>query len=50
MEPTSTTYRRLVARVGPFDFDPDTDRLVAYGRITVWGLGQTGDRIERRGD
>jgi predicted phosphodiesterase len=28
-------------------FDPDTDRLVAYDRITVRGLGETGARIER---
>jgi predicted phosphodiesterase len=28
-------------------FDPDTNRLVAYDRITVRGLGETGARIER---
>jgi predicted MPP superfamily phosphohydrolase len=28
-------------------FDADTDRLVAYDRITVRGLGETGARIER---
>jgi hypothetical protein len=28
-------------------FDPDNDRLVAYDRITVRGLGETGARIER---
>jgi predicted phosphodiesterase len=28
-------------------FDPDTDRLVAFDRVTVRGLGQTGARIER---
>lgn len=28
-------------------FDPDTDRLVAYDRITVRGLGETGAQIDR---
>jgi hypothetical protein len=28
-------------------FDPETNRLVAYDRITVRGLGGTGARIER---
>lgn len=28
-------------------FDPATDRLVAYDRVTVRGLGETGARIER---
>jgi predicted phosphodiesterase len=28
-------------------FDPETKRLVAYDRITVRGLGETGARIER---
>jgi predicted phosphodiesterase len=28
-------------------FDPDTDRLVAYDRITVQGLGETSARIHR---
>ncbi len=28
-------------------FDPDTDRLVAYDRITVRGIGTAGVRIER---
>ena len=28
-------------------FDRDTDRVVAYDRITVRGLGGTGARIER---
>jgi predicted phosphodiesterase len=35
-------------------FDPDTDELVAYDRITIDGLGETGARIDRhvvdRGD
>jgi hypothetical protein len=29
-------------------FDPDTNRLLAFDRITVAGLGGTGARIERR--
>lgn len=28
-------------------FDPDTDELVAYDRITIDGLGETGARIDR---
>lgn len=28
-------------------FDPDTDELVAYDRITIEGLGETGARIDR---
>ena len=28
-------------------FDPDTRRLIAYDRVTVRGLGETGARIER---
>ncbi|MGD9798872.1 MAG: hypothetical protein AB7V15_12250, partial [Acidimicrobiia bacterium] len=28
-------------------FDPSTDRLVAYDRVTVRGLGEAGARIER---
>jgi predicted MPP superfamily phosphohydrolase len=28
-------------------FDPDTDRLIAYDRVTVRGLGETGARIVR---